>query len=201
MPFSFALLVARLPIPCALSFCSLFPCHVELAEKARAKPSMRQDVLFSGIPLPVIHKETDGSPKFPDYPFRYMTWSQTPVVSWMLTLCGIWFTFPLFIAFRTDAFQRIKAVGFHPDTACRDYPNDHDYTFFGAQYRPYILDPTQLRTSITGFARESHYCPVGYTLGRWDFPVSTCGDRSTHWVMLSNFIPPLTVAEIPTIWI
>jgi hypothetical protein len=42
-----------------------------------------------------------------------------------------------------------------------DYPYVHNYTFFGAQYRPCIFEMSQLRTSITGFAREHLYCPVG----------------------------------------
>ena len=28
-----------------------------------------------------LPKETSGSPKFPSYPFEYMPWSKTPVVS------------------------------------------------------------------------------------------------------------------------
>ena len=67
------------------TLCALFLFVVSMLYGTRnegtSEPSMRQDVFFSGIPLPVFHKETDGSPKFPDYPFRYMTWSQTPVVS------------------------------------------------------------------------------------------------------------------------
>ena len=31
-------------------------------------------------------KETSGSPKFPGYPFEYMPWSKTPVVSCVLAL-------------------------------------------------------------------------------------------------------------------
>ena len=103
---------------------------------------MRLDIFFSGIPLPVTHKETDGSPKpsarrvFPDYPFGYMTRSQTPVVSYALV--ATWRTqfivgnIHAILAHRTAAFRQIKSVGFLRQLA--DYPNDHDYTFFGAQY-------------------------------------------------------------------
>lgn len=34
----------------------------------------------------LYRKETPGSPKFPSYPFRYMPWSQTPVVTPTLAL-------------------------------------------------------------------------------------------------------------------
>ena len=108
---------------------------------------------FSGIPLPVTHKETVGSPKFPDYPCRYMTWSQTPVVS--LALVATWRTrffignIHAILAHRTAAFHQIKSVGFLPDTKCRDYPDDHNYTFFGAQYRPCILDSHSFAPTIT----------------------------------------------------
>ena len=42
-------------------------------------------------------------------------------------------------AFKTAAFHRIKGVGVHPPIG--GLSNDHDYTFFGAQYSPCILDP------------------------------------------------------------
>jgi hypothetical protein len=36
-----------------------------------------------------LHKEAIGSPKFPSYPCKYMPWSKTPVVSFILRLVGI----------------------------------------------------------------------------------------------------------------
>ena len=58
------------------------------------------------------------------------------------------------------ADHRIKGVGFYP-LISSELSNDHNYTFFGAQYSPCILESAQLRTSITGFTREPLYCPVG----------------------------------------
>ena len=59
---------------------------------------------LAGFPFPVLYKETDGSLKFPDYPFENMPRSQlqTPVVSYKLTfsLRGLL------------PSERIKAVGF-----------------------------------------------------------------------------------------
>ena len=40
---------------------------------------------------------------------------------------------------RFVAFRQIKNVGFHP---VQDLSIVHNYTFFGAQYRPYILIPS-----------------------------------------------------------
>ena len=100
------MLVTRLPIPCTLSFCSLFPWGTRI--KGKCETFYAPGFFFSGIPLPVIHKETIGYPKFPDYPCRYMNWSQTPVVSYLLTLCASLGGTPLF------AFIRLL-----PSAVCR----------------------------------------------------------------------------------
>ena len=52
-----------------------------------------------------------------------MTWSQTPVVT-LNTFHDV---------FRSAAFQKIHPVGFYSQY-CRSLSNDHNYTFFGAQY-------------------------------------------------------------------
>ena len=57
-------------------------------------------------------------------------------------------------AFRTAAFRPDEAVGFFPNK--RDYPNDHNYTFFGAQYTACILDPS-------GFGLSSQSWPADFT--------------------------------------
>jgi len=42
---------------------------------------------MAGFPNTVLlRKETFGSPKFPSYPYEYMPWSKTPVVSWILAI-------------------------------------------------------------------------------------------------------------------
>jgi len=48
--------------------------------------------------LSSLRRETDGSLKFPDYPRKYMPWSQTPVVSRILAI---------FVAFGTAAFRYV----------------------------------------------------------------------------------------------
>jgi hypothetical protein len=74
-------------------------------------------------------------------PFEYMPWSQTPVVSRLLALTH---------------------SGLLPSAACRasaffpirgNYPQDHNYTFFGAQYRACTL----------GFGLPSPGLPVDFT--------------------------------------
>ena len=73
-----------------------------------------------------------------------MPWSQTPVVSLMLaiTYAGLLPSVPL------------DAVGFLPYK--RDYPIDHNYTFFGAQYTACILDPS-------GFGLSSQSWPADFS--------------------------------------
>ena len=55
---------------------------------------------------------------------------------------------------RTAAFRCVEIVGFLPYK--RDYPNDHNYTFFGAQYTACILDPS-------GFGLSSQSWPADFT--------------------------------------
>jgi hypothetical protein len=55
---------------------------------------------------------------------------------------------------RTAAFRPVDDVGILPYK--RDYPNDHDYTFFGAQYTACILDPS-------GFGLSSRSWPADFT--------------------------------------
>ena len=72
-----------------------------------------------------LYKETVGSPKFPSYHHGYMPWSQTPVVSCLLAMS---YTGLLPSAHSTSsAFPLLLRK--------RGYPNDHNYTYFGAQYR------------------------------------------------------------------
>jgi hypothetical protein len=100
---------------------------------------------FYRILRPYLNKETIGSPEFPGYPRKYMTWSQTPVVT-LSTFHDV---------FRSAAFQKIHPVGFHFQYS-RSLSNDHNYTFFGAQYKPCILDPP-------GFGLPSQGLPSGFT--------------------------------------
>ena len=95
-------------------------------------------------------KETDGSPEFPDYPCEYMIWSQTPVVT-LNTFHNV---------FRSVAFQSLQTVGFH-FPYYGSLSNDHNYTFFGALYRPCILDPPGFGLPLPGL-------PAGFTTALLD---------------------------------
>ena len=107
-------------------------------------------ILLDRCPYRFIDKETFGSPKFPSYPFEYMQWSQTPVVSCPLTLArsGL---LPS-VASKTSAF---------PPNCTEVILTVHDYTYFGALYKACTLDPVRLRTPITGLALGLHYWPGG----------------------------------------
>ncbi len=73
-----------------------------------------------------------------------MPWSKTPVVPLMLaiTYAGLLPSDRL----TPSAFSQKK----------RDYPNDHNYTFFGAQYKACILDPSS-------FGLSSRSLPADFT--------------------------------------
>ncbi len=92
----------------------------------------------------IPYKETVGSPKFPSYPHEYMPWSQTPVVSRILAIAH-----PGLLL--SDTMHR---VSFHlkPSEA---YPNDHNYTYFGAQYRACILAFPGFRLPLPGLPADS----------------------------------------------
>ncbi len=105
---------------------------------------------FRKVTPTLSYKETIGSPEFPGYPYKHMTWSQTPVVT-LNTFHNV---------FRSTAFQKMHPVGFHSQYS-RSLSNDHNYTFFGAQYKPCILDPP-------GFGLPSSGLPSGFTTALLD---------------------------------
>jgi len=74
-----------------------------------------------------LHKETDGYPEFPGYPYDCMPWSKTPVVSRTHCHSASW----------TTAFHYIENVGFFPGFPTIIY-RPH-YKDFGAQYTAYSL--------------------------------------------------------------
>ena len=71
------------------------------------------------------------------------------------------------IAFWTATFRRMKSVGFLPHE--RDYPHDHNYTYFGAQSHSLHSCFARLRTLLSKFARGRPYWPAGYALAKWNF--------------------------------
>ncbi len=52
--------------------------------------------------------------------------------------------------FRTAAFRCIESVGFHYPQLLIVYPNDHDYTYFGAQYTACILALSSFALPLLG---------------------------------------------------
>ena len=98
----------------------------------------------------VAHKETNGSPKFPDYPFECMPRSWTPVVS-----CSLALSCPGLLpstGMTVSAFPRKKTAGLS---------SVHDYTNFEAQSRSLHPCLPWLRTPVTGLTRRVRYQPVG----------------------------------------
>ena len=57
---------------------------------------------FLKVTPTLLYKETIGSPEFPGYPRKHMTWSKTPEVT-LNTFHDV---------FRSVAFQCIQTVGF-----------------------------------------------------------------------------------------
>ena len=159
------------PIPCiAPLYCLCLPNHSKrnslmgrtLHISAGISPS-------AGSPNTVfLHKETFGSPKFPSYPFEHMPWSKTPVVSFMLAISHIGLL----------PSAQSKASAFLPHSG--SYPNDHNYTFFGAQYRAYTLVPSSFVLPLPGLHVDFSTEPVANLYS---------GGTFTHWVTISSFIP------------
>jgi hypothetical protein len=75
--------LARSPIPC------LFLPFVSFLQARQRSGTLALTPGLLGLPVRLfrlVDKETDGSPKFPGYPFELMPCSQTPVVSSALAL-------------------------------------------------------------------------------------------------------------------
>jgi hypothetical protein len=98
------------------------------------------------IPCAFSGRETFGSPKFPSYPRGCMPWSLIPVVSLLLAIAqqGL---LPS-VRYKTSAFSDLRM------SRLPDYPQDHDYTYFGAQYRACIL-------AFPGFRLPLRVLPAG----------------------------------------
>ena len=100
LPVSVSCASARPPIPCLLSeFVSSLKARQEFwSVPPNAWPFVHPVRLFRGS-----DKETNGSPKFPGYPFKFMPRSSTPVVSCRRSRP---------YALRTAAFRFNDSVGF-----------------------------------------------------------------------------------------
>ncbi len=108
-----------------------------------------------GPPVPLLfrllNKETNGSPKFPSYPFEYMPRSQTPVVSWTLAWAKS----------RTAAFRPRESVGFPSRLPLEVILTDHNDTDFGALSRSLHSRYTRLRTPHYWNSTRVHFWPAG----------------------------------------
>jgi len=83
LPFSVPSALAWSPIPC------LSPSFVSSLKARWYSGTLAPTPGLLGLPVRLFrlaHKETNGSPKFPDYPFELMPCSSTPVVSSALAL-------------------------------------------------------------------------------------------------------------------
>ena len=117
----------------------------------------------------ICARRSFGSPQFPSYPFENMPWSKTPVVTCILAISS------------TGLLPSAKstASAFLSLTA-RVILADHNYTFFGAQYRACTLVSSGSRLPLPGLPAEF---PT-------ELPARLCSGRTcTCWVTISNFIP------------
>lgn len=125
----------------------------------------------------LFFREPIGSPQFPSYPFENMPWSKTQVVTHRLAITPVGLL----------PSVTLECVGFHPAIA-GFILMDHNYTFFGAQYRACNLVPSSFRL-------PSPELPVDFTN---ELPAKLCSCGTfTHWVTISSFI--LLFSGIPTI--
>lgn len=124
-----------------------------------------------------FYEEPIGSPQFPSYPIENMPWSKTPVVTHRLAIAPV----------SLLPSVTLQCVGFPPALA-GFILMDHNYTFFGAQYRACNLVPSSFRPPFP-------VLPVDFTN---ELPAKLCSCGTyTHWVTLSSFI--LLFSGIPAI--
>jgi hypothetical protein len=139
----------------------------------------------AGSPYTVfLHKEAFGPPKSPSYPHECMPWSQTPVVSWAHRHS----------APRTAAFRRMQSVGFplplHRETilltttksisGLNTQPVEHPGILGAPSIHPASYSHCWVCTWTSLLIRRLHFDQVGLELQ----------PALTHWVTISNFIPP-----------
>ena len=92
--------------------------------RARARveaPQSRQGLWSPGPPVRELRKETEGSPKFPSYPCRYMPRSQTPVGSQRLANASL--------GLLPSSAKKLSAF---PSIRLEGYPIAHHHINFGA---------------------------------------------------------------------
>jgi hypothetical protein len=116
----------------------------------------------------IFARRSFGSPQFPSYPFEHMPWSKTPVVTCILAKSST----GLLSSAKSNASTFLTLIA-------RVILADHNYTFFGAQYRAYTLDSSGSRLPLPGL-------PAEFTT---ELPAKLYSGRTfTCWVTISNFI-------------
>jgi hypothetical protein len=146
LPVSVSYAFARLPIPC------LFLLFVSLLQARYRSGTLALTPGLLGHPVRlfrVVYKETNGSPKFPGYPFKLMPRSSTPVVSSALALTHSGLL----------PSTQMTASAFPPD--CCGYPcGPQLYKFRGSITRPVLS---------LALASDFRYrlCPQGSLLTCW----------------------------------
>ena len=131
----------------------------------------------AGSPYTVfLHKEAFGPPKSPSYPHECMPWSQTPVVSQAHRHS----------APKTAAFRRMHGVGFALPLRREIILLTTTKSISGLNTQP---------ASLIHPASYSHYWVCTWTsllTCRLHFDQVGLGLQPalTHWVTMSNFIPP-----------
>jgi len=140
---------------------------------------------YAGSPNTILlPKEAFGPPKSPSYPHECMPWSQTPVVSQAHRHS----------APRTAAFRRMQSVGFPPlihrgiilltttksISGLNTQPVEHPGIFGASLIHPASYSHCWACTWTSLLTCWLHFGQVG--LEPWP--------ALTHWVTISNFIPP-----------
>jgi hypothetical protein len=128
--------------------CSLSSCPRFAFKLVGAQERLRQRLAYLVTRYTVSGgavKETNGSPKFPGYPFKRMPRSSTPVVSSALALAHSGLL----------PSARLTASAFPLN--CGGFLYVHDYTNFEAQSRGLCSRFPWLRTPVTGLTRRGRY--------------------------------------------
>ena len=136
----------------------------------------------------LLPKEAFGPPKSPSYPHECMPWSKTPVVSQAHRHS----------APRTAAFRRMQSVGFPLPLHREIILMTTTKSISGLNTQP-VEHPGIFGASLIHPASYSHYWVCTWTsLSRqrrdwlhFDQVGLELQPALTHWVTISNFIPPL----------
>jgi len=140
-------------------------------------------------PVPLIfrpspRKETGGPPEFPDYPFKHMPFSKTPVVSLLHCHSTAW----------TAAFRSLNPVGFHRSARLILMTT----TIHISELNQNSLCPCFPSASHTT-SRRSHFgSATGPVASFWPVGICLlCLRRLTRWVIMTNFKGYYSLSQRP----